>query len=159
MIFSSRGLWPFRHQTMFWLVMQSLPFMAIAQDSLLPAVVAFNVSANVGTAPSGQKVVMVRYVMKPGYLLYQDRFNFSLVGDELANVLPLLPTPEVRFDRFLNQDVAYYKGEVFVKLVLAESARPMTLMTTAQGCAAQGVCYPPIRKAFALSANSVIPVE
>ena len=106
--------------------------------TLLPADDAFRLSARAIDA----RTIEARYAIADGYYLYRDKFAFRT--DPVAAGEPALPPGKRKHDAFFG-DVETYRGEVVVRIPLAQSAagRRVTLHADAQGCADVGVCYPP----------------
>ena len=123
-----------------------------AQDKLLQPHEAFRVSANQGDASNPVRTVAVTYKIAPGYYLYQDRFAFGVKGEggKISGVV--MPKAIIKYETSLGHDVPYYAREVTIQVSLVVGASPLTLVTTAQGCASVGICYPPIRKNYVVPA-------
>lgn len=124
-----------------------LPALSFAQ-SLLSAEEAFFVSAQL-VEPG---VVDVEFRIAPGYRLYRDRFGFRTddAGVRIKSVS--MPPALTRHDPLLDEDVTYYSGRVTARVFIAPAGRACRLIAQAQGCAENGVCYPPLSRAFALPA-------
>ena len=114
---------------------QSIPGL---QKALLPADQAFRLSARALDA----RTLEARFDIADGYYLYRDKMHFST--DPISAQLPTLPAGEQKHDAFFG-DVATYRGEVVVRIPLAQTATgtTLTLHADSQGCADVGVCYPP----------------
>lgn len=108
------------------------------EKSLLPADQAFRLSARALDA----RTLEARFAIADGYYLYRDKMQFrtSPVAAEHA----ALPPGARKHDPFFG-DVATYRGEVVVRIALAQSAAgsKVTVHADSQGCADVGVCYPP----------------
>jgi thiol:disulfide interchange protein DsbD len=108
-----------------------------AQQQLLPPEQAFRIQST-QIDPSA---VVFNFSMRPGYVLYHDRFSFS--GTDIERVE--LPAPESKFDPVLGRTVYFHRDAVRAKVVLRPSVTRSQLVATAQGCAQEiGVCYPPV---------------
>jgi thioredoxin:protein disulfide reductase len=107
-------------------------------QSLLPADQAFRLSARALDA----QTIEARYDIADGYYLYRDKMRFRT--DPIAAQDARLPPGERKHDAFFG-DVDTYRGEVVVRIALAQAAagRSVTLHADSQGCADVGVCYPP----------------
>lgn len=114
---------------------QSIPGL---EKSLLPADRAFRLSARALDA----RTLEARFDIADGYYLYRDKMHFST--DPISAQVPTLPAGEHKHDAFFG-DVATYRGEVVVRIPLAQTAAgtTITLHADSQGCADVGVCYPP----------------
>ncbi len=86
----------------------------------------------------------VRYQIAPGYYLYRERMGFES-GTEGVSVGPAeLPAGEDHEDEFFGRQQVY-RGELFVPLGLTFDGPPrdFDLRLKLQGCADDGLCYPP----------------
>jgi len=106
-------------------------------EAFVPSVV----SASNG--PDGQ--ISIRWFIKPGYYMYRDKIDFTLVDSGDASVA------EFDVDRGVMQNDAYF-GDVEILREIAgarinlkngESLSSATLQIKSQGCADIGVCFPP----------------
>jgi thioredoxin:protein disulfide reductase len=92
------------------------------------------------------KTIEVRYRIADGYYLYRERFKFALDpatanGATLGE--PVYPKGEIKFDDTFQKDVEHYRNAVAVRIPLNGATGPVTLLSTSQGCADAGLCYPP----------------
>ena len=107
------------------------------QQQLLPPEQAFQIQS-IQIDPSA---VVFNFSIRPGYVLYHDRFSFS--GADIERVE--MPSPESKFDPVLVRTVQFYRGAVSAKVLLRTGSNRSILTATAQGCAQEiGVCYPPV---------------
>ncbi len=143
-----------------WLVLLVLVALlrvpAHAADDFLPPEQAFRFSA---TQVDGQ-TVEVRFGIADGYYMYRERFA---VGAEPATVTlaPLdMPPGKVKFDETFNKDVETYRHEVAFRVKALNADSPFTMIVTSQGCADQGLCYPPMKSRFQVrpSPASAVPM-
>jgi thiol:disulfide interchange protein len=105
---------------------------------LLPPEQAFHLSARAFDAST----IEVRFVVADGYYLYRDKVQFTT--EPVPAATPELPPGKAKHDAFFG-DVETYRGEVIVRVPLAQTAAgaTITLHANSQGCADVGVCYPP----------------
>ena len=109
-----------------------------AADFLDPAD-AFKFSAQM----VDQSHVEVHYVIAKGYYLYKERFHFAADPASVTVGTPVFSTPpEVKFDETFGKNVEHYRDDVTIVLPVSSTA-PFTFVSTAQGCADAGLCYPP----------------
>lgn len=77
------------------------------------------------------------WAIAPGYYLYQHRLSMMIDGQKI----PLtLPKGEAKHDDYFG-DVEVYHQTLAIQHVLPTQAREIAI--TYQGCAEQGLCYPP----------------
>jgi len=137
-------------KTLLSLALAALPaFGAFAQDLLDPEI-AFRASARL-IKPN---LIEVRYQTAPGYYLYRDRLTYTLVPAEAVLGKPRLPAGKTKHDAFFGNQVIYRNLTVVTLPVTGAGDLPLTLTADLQGCADIGVCYPPVRREFALSAST-----
>ncbi len=123
-------------------VVTSLCTAAPARAAFLEPEQAFPFSARVIDAKS----IEVKYGIADGYYLYRERFKFTLDpatsgGATLGE--PVLPKGEIKFDETFGKNVEHYRHEVAVRIPVQGATGPVTLLSTSQGCADAGLCYPP----------------
>ena len=123
-----------------------------AEPKLLPPEQAFRFSARVLDAGT----VEARFAISDGYYLYRDKLGFAIAPDSAIGAAPALPPGKVKEDQFFGK-VETYRGDVVVALPLAAAVPGQSIVVTAQsqGCADQGVCYPPNQQKVTL----VVPAQ
>ena len=100
----------------------------------------------------GPALAMVRWRIEPGYYLYAERMEVHLPegappGTSIAGLD--LPPGEMQEDPYFGR-VEVYRSGASALVRLAHTGPPpsaVTLDVVYQGCADEGLCYPPIRKA------------
>ena len=109
-----------------------------------------------------------RFTIADGYYLYRDKIRFELTGPNGAptNTVRLadyvLPPGKPKFDEYFGNTEVYYQNLELGLALRGAVSGPATvqLHATYQGCAEQGICYPPIQKRFdiALDAGGIAAV-
>ncbi|MFP3616053.1 protein-disulfide reductase DsbD N-terminal domain-containing protein, partial [Paraburkholderia sp. SIMBA_050] len=56
---------------------------------------------------------------------------------------PTFPPGHVKFDQTFQKEVETYRDEVVIHVPVKQAAGPFELAVTSQGCADEGICYPP----------------
>lgn len=111
------------------------------QREFLPAEEAFRVLAE----PAGDSAIALEWQVASGYYLYRDKFGFEPAGTALAAPVDL-PVTEVKQDPHFGA-VEIIKGDFRSLLRLADApAGEQALTIRYQGCAEDGICYPPISR-------------
>ncbi len=118
---------------------------AHAADDFLPPEQAFGFSVRALDARS----VEVRFAIEPGYYLYREQFKFAAPGATLG--APVLPQGKVKFDETFQKNVETYRGDVRVVIPVEQAPAEFRLVTTSQGCADAGLCYPPMQSPASVS--------
>ena len=92
------------------------------------------------------KIIEVRYRIADGYYLYRERFKFALDPATSGGATlgaPVFPKGEIKFDETFGKNVEHYRHEVVVRIPVQGATGAVTLLSTSQGCADAGLCYPP----------------
>ncbi|MGK8204669.1 protein-disulfide reductase DsbD [Burkholderia cenocepacia] len=121
----------------FVLVLGGMSIARAADDFLDPSV-AFKFSAS---ESPGQ--VDVRFKVADGYYLYRERFAFAVKSGQATLGEPQLPAGHVKFDQTFQKNVETYRGDLVIHVPVKQAAGPFELAVTSQGCADEGICYPP----------------
>ena len=118
-----------------WLAL-AVPAQA-AEDFLEPER-AFVFSAR----PLDARQVEITFDVAPGYYLYREQFRFEATDGATLGT-PALPPGKVKFDETFQKDVETHRGTVRIVLPVQQAPANFRLVTTYQGCADAGLCYPP----------------
>lgn len=112
---------------------------ARAEDAFLPARAAFKYST---ALVNGE--LTVHYEIAPGYYLYRDRLGFESATQGVTVGAASFPVGEDHEDDYFGKQVIY-RGDVAigVQLAFAGPPRDFDLKLKLQGCADEGLCYPP----------------
>ncbi|HYD94297.1 MAG TPA: protein-disulfide reductase DsbD [Noviherbaspirillum sp.] len=92
--------------------------------------------------------IEVTYKIADGYYMYRESFAFKAEGATLGQ--PVIPPGKVKFDETFQKDVESHRGMVAITIPV-EAGGMFTLRVTGQGCADQGLCYPPMESVVSLS--------
>jgi thiol:disulfide interchange protein DsbD len=113
---------------------------AASTDNLLEPEKAFRMSAHALDAGN----VEVSFAIAEGYYMYRERFRFALdPGSKATLGAPQFPPGTRKKDEFFGE-VETYRKQVVIRLPVENSAGPLHLTVTSQGCADIGVCYIPM---------------
>ncbi|MBK1888936.1 protein-disulfide reductase DsbD [Undibacterium sp. 14-3-2] len=116
-------------------------------DEFLDPEVAFKASARM--AEPG--VAEVTLTIADGYYLYREKLKFTSADAKIGEVI--LPAGKVKFDETFQKDVETYRKSVLIRIPV-QAANDFTLKVGRQGCADQGLCYPPLESEFRLSISA-----
>jgi thiol:disulfide interchange protein DsbD len=128
---------------LFLALLFSVPMAGVAEDFLSPEA-AFKFSARMLDA----KTAEVTYAIADGYYMYREHFKFRAEGGKLG--VPVFPAGKVKFDETFQKNIETYRHSVSIRLPV-EATGSFTLISTGQGCAEQGLCYPPMDSKIQLS--------
>ncbi len=120
-------------------------------DDFLDPEVAFKVSGKM-VEPG---VAEVTFLIEDGYYLYRERLKFSSENAKLGKID--LPKGKVKFDETFQKEVETYRKGMVVR-VPVEASGDFVLKVSRQGCADQGLCYPPLETALTLVIADEAPV-
>ena len=118
---------------------------ALAADDFLEPDKAFQFSARQLDA----KTVEVTFDIAPGYYLYREQFKFAAEGATLGAVV--IPPGKVKFDQTFQKNVETYRDAIKISVPVQSAAGDFRLITTSQGCADAGLCYPPMQSEASVS--------
>lgn len=144
---------------------------ARAEDDFLDPELAFVESA----AMADPLTLDMHWQIAPGYYMYQDRFEVriedargGLLLFRRSDLTPVddetrtpawtdalrLPHGQVKYDPTFEKDMEVFHGGVTLRASLQPGAEgPLQVTVTGQGCADEGLCYPPMTKTFALQVD------
>lgn len=131
---------PFVRLTFFFIItLFSQLSPALDAQELLPPAEAFQISAKA----IGTDKLQVTWTIADGYSVYRKNLRLTTTNPS-ANIGPLvLPPAEIKHDSLLG-DIEHYHHRFSVQAPLSGSAlNSLPLHVRYQGCADQGVCYPP----------------
>ena len=118
-----------------------------AEDFLDPEQ-AFKLTARI----VDERNVELAFDVAPGYYLYGESFRFSAVGATLGT--PQLPPGHVKFDETFQKNVQTHRALVRIVVPLTPSGANYAVLVTNQGCADQGLCYPPMQRAIQVTGHA-----
>lgn len=124
-----------------WLGLNTAAHSAWSEEELLLPDQAFQIS---GRAGDDDKLI-VEWRIADGYYMYRDKIRFETddVGFELDT--PTLSEAKIKHDEFFG-DVAIYRDRVRAEIPLRRmqgAGETLLLTARSQGCADQGICFPP----------------
>jgi thioredoxin:protein disulfide reductase len=123
-----------------------LSLSAHAADDFLPVEEAFKFEA-VASANGG---VQLRFNIAPKTHLYRDRLSFKGVPDAVAFGTPEMPEGKRQYDETFGKEVEVYYERLDINLPVVAAAGGAFLKLGYQGCADEGLCYPPQTRFFKL---------
>ena len=124
---------------------------ALAQGDLLQPEEAFRPSAEA----VGSDRVRVTWDIAEGYYLYRDKLGLKVVEPKGVALKGLdIPPGKKKYDPVFEKELRIFRQEASVEALLqreGDGAQPVTVEVSYQGCADQGVCYPPQTKNLKVS--------
>jgi thiol:disulfide interchange protein DsbD len=102
--------------------------------------------------PEGQ--VLIDFALVPKTHLYRDRFSAQALPDSVKLQVADMPTGVRKFDEGFGKEVEVYYDQLSVKVSVAPdtpAGTPALLKVGYQGCADDGICYPPQTRYFRLT--------
>ncbi|HEU4620624.1 MAG TPA: protein-disulfide reductase DsbD [Burkholderiaceae bacterium] len=120
-----------------WMLWLSTAALHAAEEFLDPAA-AFKFDARMVDADT----IEARWTVANGYYMYREKFAFKTDGAAQLGQ-EQLPRGVVKFDDTFGKDVETMRGEVIARIPVVQAAERFKLVATGQGCADEGLCYPP----------------
>jgi thiol:disulfide interchange protein DsbD len=112
---------------------------ALAVDDFLEPEKAFQFSAR----QLDPKTIEITFDIAPGYYLYREQFKFVADGATLGKAQ--IPPGKVKWDQTFEKEVETYRNVLKITLPVMRAPAKFRLVTTSQGCADAGLCYPPMQ--------------
>ena len=138
--FSTKKLLTFFSLFLFGLAQSSFAVEQFAEEELLPPEVAFKASAKV----LDNKTLQVTYDIADRYYLYNSKFKFRSETEGVTLEDAIVPAGHEKVDPFFGK-IQTHRFTVSIKIPYTNTnnSKTLNLVSTAQGCADAGVCYPP----------------
>ncbi len=118
----------------------------ISDNEILPPDEAFKIEARKLNA----NTLRVEWNIASGTYLYEDKIDIKLLSGDVKFKPYKLPVPKIKEDSVKPDgtmgDVAVYEKKLSVDIpfqYLNNSAKEIKILASYQGCADQGICYPP----------------
>ncbi len=86
-----------------------------------------------------------------GYKLYRDRIKVSVESGEATIKEPSLPNGIDFVDPSTSEKMQIYHGHLSATVPITKAGGPFRIKVEYQGCAEDGLCYPPIEKVFSVT--------
>ena len=124
----------------------------------LPVDQAFAFSWHLRTGEGGGEEIVARWDMPVGYYLY--RHGFGADAEEGLSLGKLaIPRGEMRNDEYFGESEVYLGTVDVVVPVLRRTVQSATVRFAYQGCAEQGLCYPPTERSEVLEFGQPPPTS
>ena len=111
----------------------------------LPVDQAFAFSWHLRTGDGGREEIVARWDMPVGYYLYRHGFRADAEQGVSFGELEI-PPGEMRTDEYFGESEVYLGSVEIVVPVLRRTVQSATVRFAYQGCADQGLCYPPTER-------------
>ncbi len=92
--------------------------------------------------------IVARWEIPAGYKLYKDRIRFTVDRGDLSMGTSLMPPAKRVYDKALEKWQDVYEGPVEIAVPVVRISTASTLIVGFQGCANDGLCYPPAELKF-----------
>ena len=99
--------------------------------------------------------VTLHWDIAKGYKLYRDQMTFRVENGNAQVPAPSLPKGITITDPATNEQIAIYHDALDIELPITKADGTFILNVTYQGCAEDGLCYPPITKLFKVDPANV----
>ena len=125
-------------KSFFFVLLLALHLVPASADDFLDPEQAFKLTVRT----QGDKTVEAAWAIAPGYYMYREQFKTSAEGATLGE--PEVPKGEKKFDETFQKEVEIYHEQLAVRIPVSSANGPFKLTLVGQGCAAKGLCYPPM---------------
>lgn len=102
--------------------------------------------------PMSHDTLLARFAIAPGYYLYKDKLGIESEDAAVEVARIQWPQGTTKTDEYFGESVVFYQG-VDAQVTLARGtteAETVSFKLSYQGCADDGICYPPIEKTVSL---------
>ncbi len=128
------------------------------EDEFLPVEEAYVLNTEFEKRNDSRQL-RLNWQIADGYYLYRKGFSFALsAGDETLAIQPAIPDGKEKQDEYFGLVQVYYHG-VDITLPDIPAREALTLTVTSQGCADEGLCYPPRTQYFQLNGRQMTARE
>lgn len=141
---------PFHRVILLLLIVLSTVSEAVSASEFLPVEEAFKLRVDI---ENGQ--VVARWDIAPDYYLYQERLDIKPASEGIE-----LGTPEftkggiLKNDPTFGEQIVYYDTAELRAKVTGKGHRALDLEVSFQGCADDGLCYPPRTQTVSVQPSS-----
>jgi thiol:disulfide interchange protein DsbD len=96
----------------------------------------------------GPETLLARFFIEPGYYLYKDKFSVASNDPGVEVAATRLPAGDRKTDEYFGEIYAFHDAfDAEISLSRDDGgARTASFTLSYQGCAEDGICYPPIEK-------------
>lgn len=103
------------------------------------------------------QTLLARFFIEPGYYLYKDKFSVASNDAGVRVTKTTLPPGTKRTDEYFGEIYAFYDAfDAQVGLERdTDRAQTVSFALSYQGCAEDGICYPPIEKQVSIQLPGV----
>lgn len=110
---------------------------------------------------SGSDTLRAHWKIAPGYHLYKEKISILSADQQIKLDQPVLPKGVLLYDENFQKEVEIYAGEISIDIHLPKLERNLPIQINYQGCADQGLCYPPQTQHFEIEAgtHSIISIQ
>ena len=122
----------------------------------LPVDQAFAFSLHLRPGEDGVEEIVVRWDMPVGYYLYRHGFRADAEQGVSLGELEM-PPGEIGTDEYFGESEVYLGSVEIVVPVLRRTVQSATVRFAYQGCAEQGLCYPPTERDEVLDFGQLRP--
>jgi len=105
---------------------------------------AFKVSAEL----TGNHSIAVNWQIAKGYKLYREQVKVSVESGDAKLKEPALPAGITVVDPSTSEKVVIYHDHLAIDVPIEKASAPFKVRVEYQGCAEDGLCYPPMNRVF-----------
>ena len=105
---------------------------------------AFKVSAEL----TGNQSIAVKWQIAKGYKLYREQVKVSVESGDAKLKEPALPAGITVVDPSTSEKIVIYHDQLSIDVPIENASAPFKVKVGYQGCAEDGLCYPPMNRIF-----------
>ncbi|ABB23404.1 protein-disulfide reductase DsbD [Pelodictyon luteolum] len=103
--------------------------------------------------------VSLRWEIAEGYKLYGDQVRLEVDSGSVSMTPPVLPEGEQALDPLTGEAAAVYHDSLRLTVPFTATGSPFVLRVWHQGCADEGICYPPAATLFRIDPEKPGPLR
>ncbi len=104
----------------------------------------------------GRDMLRAQFSVAPGYYLYRNKLSFETRGGSALAEHTLPPGKRKQDPYFGEVEIFATDFDAQLPIIPETTAQEVILIANFQGCAEQGICYPPVEKTFTIALPQVI---
>ena len=101
-----------------------------------------------GAELNANHTIALHWQIAKGYKLYRDRVKVGVESGDAKLQNPVLPEGIIFVDPSTNEKQVIYHDHLVVNVPITNATAPFKLNVEYQGCAEDGLCYPPMNRVF-----------
>jgi len=134
---------------------------ALAEQDFLPPEQAFAIQPSKVETSADDNRVIISWKIADGYYVYRNKVSFTANDDNLSLGEVKLSPSETKKDPYFGE-IQIYKKKFSATIPFSSTKKEgelLFLTAKSQGCAAGGICYPPLKQPVSFTQKKAIAVK